>query len=177
MSPELNVAGLIKGGPGTARPVGDRAFHGEPLRAVTSRWTRMSSMPSAIRKASRSCHTGKRWKSMTGSKTTTGRPSTKDKDEITRYVAAQNDPKGYVIIAHKGSNNILPIQACLYLGRETIQHVHNIIIAEEGAELHIISGCTSGGHVGHACSHGILAMIQFRAAIVTQALVDGLDTA
>ncbi|MGA7797752.1 MAG: SufD family Fe-S cluster assembly protein, partial [Methanoregula sp.] len=57
----------------------------------------------------------------------------KDKDEITKYVAAQSDPKGYVIIAHKGSNNILPIQACLYLGRETIQHVHNIIIAEEGA--------------------------------------------
>src|SRR5208282_5281791 len=27
----------------------------------------------------------------------------KDKDEITKYVAAQNDPKGYVIIAHKGT--------------------------------------------------------------------------
>jgi len=77
----------------------------------------------------------------------------KDKDEITKYVAAQSDPKGYVIIAHKGSNNILPIQACLYLGRETIQHVHNIIIAEEGAELHIISGCTSGGHVGQGAAH------------------------
>ena len=68
-------------------------------------------------------------------------------------MAAQSDPKGYVIIAHKGSNNILPIQACLYLGRETIQHVHNIIIAEEGAELHIISGCTSGGHVGQGAAH------------------------
>jgi hypothetical protein len=41
-----------------------------------------------------------------------------EKDDITRYVAAQKEPKGYVIIAHKGSNNILPIQACLYLGRE-----------------------------------------------------------
>ena len=47
-----------------------------------------------------------------------------EKDDITRYVAAQKEPKGYVIIAHKGSNNILPIQACLYLGREEIQHVH-----------------------------------------------------
>jgi Fe-S cluster assembly scaffold protein SufB len=76
-----------------------------------------------------------------------------DKDEITRYVAAQKEPKGYVIIAHAGSNNILPIQACLYLGREQIQHVHNIIIAEEGAELHIISGCTSGAHVGKGGAH------------------------
>lgn len=76
-----------------------------------------------------------------------------EKDDITKYVAAQKDPKGYVIIAHKGSNNIFPIQACLYLGREQIQHVHNIIIAEEGAELHIISGCTSGEHVGKGGAH------------------------
>ncbi len=76
-----------------------------------------------------------------------------EKDDVTKYVAAQKDPKGYVIIAHAGSNNILPIQACLYLGREQIQHVHNIIIAEEGAELHIISGCTSGAHVGKGGAH------------------------
>jgi Fe-S cluster assembly scaffold protein SufB len=77
----------------------------------------------------------------------------KDKDEYTRYVALAKEPKGYVIIAHKGSNNILPIQACLYLGQEKIQHVHNIIIAEEGAELHIISGCASGKHVGKGGAH------------------------
>ena len=77
----------------------------------------------------------------------------KEKDEVTKYVAAQNDPKGYVIIAHKGTKNILPVQACLYLGHETIQHVHNIIIAEEGAELHMISGCASGGHVGKGAAH------------------------
>ena len=76
-----------------------------------------------------------------------------EKDEVTKYVAAQKDPKGYVIIAHKGSNNIFPIQACLFLGREQIQHVHNIIIAEEGAELHIISGCSSGEHVGNGGMH------------------------
>jgi Fe-S cluster assembly scaffold protein SufB len=77
----------------------------------------------------------------------------KDKDEITKYVAGQEDPKGYFIIARKGSSNILPVQACLYLGREQIQHVHNIIIAEEGAELHIISGCASGHHVGTGGAH------------------------
>jgi Fe-S cluster assembly scaffold protein SufB len=77
----------------------------------------------------------------------------KDKDEYTRYVAQVDEPKGYVIIARKGSSNILPIQACLYLGREQIQHVHNVIIAEEGSELHIISGCASGRHVGKGGAH------------------------
>lgn len=77
----------------------------------------------------------------------------KDKDEYTRYVAGVDQPMGYVIIARKGTSNILPIQACLYLGREQIQHVHNIIIAEEGSELHIISGCASGRHVGKGGAH------------------------
>ncbi len=77
----------------------------------------------------------------------------KDKDEYTRYVANVDQPVGYVIIARKGSNNILPVQACLFLGQEQIQHVHNILIAEEGAELHIISGCASGQHVGKGGAH------------------------
>jgi uncharacterized protein len=77
----------------------------------------------------------------------------KDKDEYTRYVAEQEDPRGYVIIARKGSSNILPIQACLYLGKQQIQHVHNIIIAEEGSELHILSGCASARHVGKGGAH------------------------
>jgi Fe-S cluster assembly protein SufB len=77
----------------------------------------------------------------------------KDRDEITKAVAAQKDPRGYVIIGRKGTKNILPVQACLYLGREQIQYVHNIIIAEEGAELHIVSGCASGRHVGKGGAH------------------------
>jgi Fe-S cluster assembly scaffold protein SufB len=77
----------------------------------------------------------------------------KDRDEITKAVAAQKDPKGYVIIGRKGTKNILPVQACLFLGREQIQYVHNIIIAEEGAELHIVSGCASGKHVGKGGAH------------------------
>ncbi|MEI8331090.1 MAG: SufD family Fe-S cluster assembly protein [Methanomicrobiales archaeon] len=75
------------------------------------------------------------------------------KDDVTKYVASQKDPKGYVIIAHKGSSNIFPILTYLYKGKDQIQHVNNIIIAEEGAELHIISGCTSGKHVGKGCAH------------------------
>jgi Fe-S cluster assembly scaffold protein SufB len=77
----------------------------------------------------------------------------KDRDQYTKAVAAQENPRGYVIIGRKGTKNILPVQACLYLGREQIQYVHNIIIAEEGAELHIVSGCASGRHVGKGGAH------------------------
>ena len=47
------------------------------------------------------------------------------------------------------------MQACLYLATDKVsQNVHNIIIAEEGSELHIITGCStapgvaSGLHIG-----------------------------
>jgi Fe-S cluster assembly scaffold protein SufB len=78
----------------------------------------------------------------------------KDKDKYTKYVAAQSDPKGFVIIAHKNSKTIYPVQACMLMSDSAVQNVHNIIIAQEGAELHVISGCTSsadrtsGSHIG-----------------------------
>jgi len=62
---------------------------------------------------------------------------------------------GYVIRALPGTKSIYPIQACLYLDKENLQqNVHNLIIAEEGSELHIITGCATsprmkrGVHVG-----------------------------
>jgi hypothetical protein len=78
----------------------------------------------------------------------------KDKDQYTKYVAAQEYPKGFVIIARKGTKTIFPLQTCLFLSDTPVQHVHNIVIAEEGAELHVISGCVSasktknGSHIG-----------------------------
>lgn len=51
---------------------------------------------------------------------------------------------------------IHPIQACLYMDQDNIQqNVHNIIIAEEGAELHIISGCATSPHLKKGLHVGI----------------------
>ncbi len=78
----------------------------------------------------------------------------KDKDKYTKYVADQKEPKGFVVIAKKGSKSIYPFQACMLMSNSPVQCVHNIIIAEEGAELHVISGCASsaarksGTHIG-----------------------------
>jgi len=66
--------------------------------------------------------------------------------DVDKYTAnielAQSD--GYFIRALPGHKTVLPVQACLYLSKARLaQNVHNIIIAEEGSELHIITGCTT----------------------------------
>lgn len=77
-----------------------------------------------------------------------------DQDKYTASAALELHD-GYVIRALPGTKSIYPIQACLYMEKENLQqNVHNLIIVEEGAELHIISGCATspkmkrGVHVG-----------------------------
>ncbi len=63
---------------------------------------------------------------------------------------------GYVIRALPGSKVIYPVQACLYLDKENLsQYVHNLIIAEEGAELHVITGCATAPHLRRGLHVGI----------------------
>jgi Fe-S cluster assembly scaffold protein SufB len=77
-----------------------------------------------------------------------------DADKYTANVElSEND--GYFIRALPGTKTVFPVQACLYLERSRlIQNVHNIVIAEEGSELHIITGCAvasreePGLHIG-----------------------------
>ena len=78
----------------------------------------------------------------------------KNKDKYTKEVAKHRQ-EGYFIRAKKGAKVEIPAQACLYLKKKASrQRVHNIIIAEEGSSLHIITGCTTapqssaGTHIG-----------------------------
>ncbi|MBM4270699.1 MAG: SufD family Fe-S cluster assembly protein [Deltaproteobacteria bacterium] len=77
-----------------------------------------------------------------------------DADKYTAR-AELNLHDGYVIRALPGSKIIYPVQACLYIDKENLsQYVHNLIIAEEDSELHVITGCATspnlkkGLHVG-----------------------------
>jgi uncharacterized protein len=77
-----------------------------------------------------------------------------DADKYTAR-AEQIPHHGYFLRALPGAKVEFPLQACLYLSQEGLaQNVHNIVIAEEGSELHIITGCTaapglnSGLHIG-----------------------------
>ena len=63
---------------------------------------------------------------------------------------------GYFIRALPGSKSVYPIQTCLYLDKSGIQqNVHNIIIAEEGSELHVITGCTTADHLKKGLHVGV----------------------
>ncbi len=65
------------------------------------------------------------------------------KDEFTR-LAAENTHGGYVIRVKKGAKLAAPIQSCLMMHSQKVgQNVHNLVIVEEGAEAHILSGCTT----------------------------------
>ncbi len=78
--------------------------------------------------------------------------------DVDKYTAAVELDlhDGYVIRALPGSKSVYPIQACLYLGKDGLQqNVHNIIIAEEGSELHIINGCTTSPHLKRAAHLGV----------------------
>lgn len=78
----------------------------------------------------------------------------KEKDDYTRS-AADNLHGGYFIRVKAGAKIKDPIQSCLMLKSEQVgQNVHNIVIIEEGAEAHIITGCSvahgtkAGAHLG-----------------------------
>ena len=94
----------------------------------------------------------------------------RDKDEITQYVAAR-EPKGYVIIARRGSKTTFPLQTCLFLASEEIQYVHNIIIAEEGAELHLIAGCASSAKIKDGKHYGVTEFYIKKDAKVTMTMI------
>jgi hypothetical protein len=77
--------------------------------------------------------------------------------EADKYTAATELEldNGYFIRALPGARIAQPVEACLYIRTEGMsQHVHNIVVAEPGSELHIITGCTthpgvnSGLHLG-----------------------------
>jgi len=94
----------------------------------------------------------------------------RDKDEYTSYVAEQ-EPRGFVIIAKSGSKNIFPLQSCLFMHKSEIQTVHNIIIAEEGAELHLITGCVSSMDVKKGTHYGVTEIYVGKGALVSNTMI------
>lgn len=63
---------------------------------------------------------------------------------------------GYFIRSKAGSKVTIPVQACLFITANKVrQNVHNIIIAEENSELHIITGCSVSHEVRSALHIGI----------------------
>jgi uncharacterized protein len=77
-----------------------------------------------------------------------------DADKYTARAELELD-NGYFIRALAGARISQPVETCLYLRTDRFsQHVHNLVVVEEGASLHIITGCAthpqvrSGLHIG-----------------------------
>jgi hypothetical protein len=63
---------------------------------------------------------------------------------------------GYFTRVKAGVKATFPVQACLYVGEEGIaQNVHNVIIVEEGAELQLITRCTTAPDVERGLHIGV----------------------
>lgn len=68
-----------------------------------------------------------------------------DSDKYTAKAELEWD-NGYFLRVLPGQKVAFPMQACLFMSQEGIsQNVHNLIIAEEGSDVQIITGCVSPG--------------------------------
>ena len=78
--------------------------------------------------------------------------------DIDKYTARSEleSYNGYFIRAKAGAKIGMPVQSCLIMKKnQAVQNVHNIIIAEEDSELHIINGCATPSEVEQSLHLGV----------------------
>ena len=94
-----------------------------------------------------------------------------DADKYTAETALR-ESGGYFIRSLPGTKEVFPIQACMFIGgADVAQTVHNIIIAEENSELHIITGCTTGSDIQRALHVGVSEFYLKKGAKITFTMV------
>jgi Fe-S cluster assembly protein SufB len=95
-----------------------------------------------------------------------------DKDIFTAEAAIQEITDGYFIYARKGQKSVFPLQSCLFIDLPGFkQVVHNIIIAEEGSQLDLITGCTVHKGIKKALHLGVSEFFVKKDAIVSFTMV------
>jgi len=78
-----------------------------------------------------------------------------DTDKYTAQ-AALNNHDGYYIRAREGVKTKKPIQSCLYISTDGFsQNVHNLVVAEEGSDLKILTGCSTAPHLNTGLHIGV----------------------
>lgn len=95
----------------------------------------------------------------------------KEQDEFTREAAATG-PSGFFIRIFAGEKVLLPVQSCFLLRTPGLrQVVHNLVVAEEGAELHLINGCTTARYTDIGTHIGVTEYYVGRNAKVTSSMI------
>jgi len=96
----------------------------------------------------------------------------KDKDQYVRQVASSDVLLGYFIRIKAGVKITLPVNTCYLINSDQFtQCTHNIIIAEEDSELHLISGCTANAHVVSGQHLGVTEYFIKDGATVTSTMI------
>lgn len=79
---------------------------------------------------------------------------------------------GYFIWVKEKVETKFPIQACLFLKQKNFtQKVHNLIIAEKGAKVHIITGCASSYASGESFHLGVSEFFVHKDAYVNFSMI------
>ena len=85
---------------------------------------------------------------------------------------------GYFIRALPGQKAVYPVQACLYMAKAKLaQNVHNIVIAEEGSEIDIITGCTTASGEDPGLHMGVSEFYIKKGAKVTFTMIHSWNPA
>ncbi len=93
-------------------------------------------------------------------------------DEFTQAAFQEPLHGGYYIRVHPGVRVTEPVQTCLFIKGDGVgQNVHNIVVVEEGAEVHIITGCATAHGVNSALHLGISEFYIKRGAKLTFTMV------
>lgn len=95
-----------------------------------------------------------------------------DQDSYVEEVANNPANLGYFIRVRAGEKVVLPIYTCYLIDSSRFtQCTHNIVIAEEGSEFHLISGCTSNVHAESGRHIGVSEFFIHENAVVTSTMV------
>ena len=94
-----------------------------------------------------------------------------DRDEFTRR-AHEADADGYFIHVPAGTRLELPVQACFFIKLSGYtQTVHNLILLDQGAELHITNGCAIASYLDNGSHLGITEIYVGKGASLTYTMI------
>ncbi len=94
-----------------------------------------------------------------------------DKDQYTRQ-AFSEDADGYFMYLPPGAKLQNPVQACFFIKLSGYtQVVHNLIVVDEGAELHVTNGCAVAAYLDNGAHLGITEIYVRKGGYLTYTMI------
>ncbi len=94
-----------------------------------------------------------------------------ERDEYTK-LAYKAEPRGYLIHVQKGKKVSMPLQACFFIKTTRLsQVVHNLIVIDEDASLHVINGCAAAAYVNAGRHIGITEIYVRKNAFLSYTMI------